>query len=105
MTFELGFEGEMDLDTWKWPKALQGREQNEQSPTGRDVGGVRVEQWTNRSFGTSVRDHECHTRECGFSCPGHTAEAPGELVKADYPAPPSELGFSGPVLGPESLLS
>ena len=54
MTFELDFEGEMDLHTWKWPKALQGREQNEQSPTGRDVGGVRVEQWTNRSFGTEV---------------------------------------------------
>ena len=54
MTSELDFEGEMDLDTWKRPKALQGREQNEQSPTGRDVGGVRAEKWTNRSLGTEV---------------------------------------------------
>ena len=54
MTFELDFEGEIDLDTWKWPKPLQGREKNEQSPTGRDVGGVRAEKWTNRSLGTEV---------------------------------------------------
>ena len=51
----------------------------------------------------SVRDSECHTRECGLNCPGHTAEARGRLGKAEYPAPPSELGFGGPVLGPDNL--
>lgn len=33
--FELDLGGEMDLDTWKWSKAFRGREQYEQSPTGR----------------------------------------------------------------------
>lgn len=51
----------------------------------------------------SVRDHEHHARERALNCPGHTAEAPGGLVKAEYPAPASELRFSGSVLGPENV--
>lgn len=54
MMFELLLEGEVDLDTWKWSRAFQGRGQYEQSPTGRDMGDVRAEKWTNRSMGTGV---------------------------------------------------
>ena len=51
-----------------------------------------------------MRDHEHHTWECGLNCPGHTAEAPGGLVKQITRPHPQSLDSVGLCWGPRTCI-